>query len=75
MKTWDLSGGAARLQESLDLLNAAWIETTTQWDDPANQQFLKDHLAPLHPKARIALNAIQRITEVLGQAERECSDD
>jgi len=75
VKTWDLSGDAARLHESLDLLNAAWIEATTQWDDSANRQFYKDHLAPLEPKARIALNAIGRLTEVLSRAERECSDE
>lgn len=74
MKTWDLSGDAARLEESLDSLNALWTETTTQWDDPASHRFLNDHLAPLEPRARIALGAIRRITEVLAQAERELSD-
>ena len=74
MKTWDLSGGAARLEECLDTLKAHWVDTTTSWDDATSRQFLKDHLEPMEPKFRIALGAVRRMAAVLSQAERECSD-
>ncbi len=74
MKAWDLSGGAARLSDSIDLLRKAWADAATRWDDHTSRRFFEDHVEPLEPTTRRALYAIHRLAEVLSRAERECSD-
>ncbi len=75
MRIGNLSGGSAQLTDSLDSLKAAWAETTTRWDDSTSRRFYKERLEPLGPITGRALSAIQRLTEVLAKAERECSDE
>jgi hypothetical protein len=75
MRIGDLSGGSAQLNDSLDSLRTAWAETATRWDDPTSRRLYKERLEPLEPISRKALSAIQRLTEVLAKAERDCSDE
>lgn len=72
MRNWDLHTGAAGLEAAMDSLQAARNETTAQWDDETNRKFQEDHLAPLEPNVRRALDAIARLALLLDRAAREC---
>lgn len=75
MRMADLWGGSSQLNDSFDALRAAWAETAARWDDSTSRRFYKERLEPLEPTTRRALAAIQRLAEVLAQAERDCRDE
>lgn len=72
MRMWDLNAGAGRLELAMKELKKARTRIEAQWDDPAYQQLTETYLEPLEPLVRRTLEAIHRMAEVLGQAEREC---
>ena len=72
MKIGDLSAGATLLYESMKMLQEAWAETKTHWNDKNAYQFQETHLEPIAPKVKLAQDAINRLDEVLTQAQREC---
>ena len=74
MTTCDVQGAVARLTDAFDSLRAAWAESGASWDDSASRRFEKERLEPLDPIIRRAIHSIQRLAEVLAQAERECSE-
>jgi hypothetical protein len=49
-----------------------WDEAVARWDDPMRHAFEKDFLAPLDPKIRSTLAAMDRMGEMLARARREC---
>lgn len=75
MKNWELNSGMARLQDALDTLEAVWGDTASYWNDPTSQRFQETYLEALQADARIAMTAIQRIAEILSQADRACRDE
>ena len=72
MRGSDLSSGANQLQLSLRALQAAWHETDHAWHDAARRQFETTYLVPLEPEVKLAVDAIRRLEQVLGEAYREC---
>ena len=74
MTMCDVQGAVARLTDSYDSLRAAWADRAASWDDSASRRFEKERLEPLDPIMRRAIHAMQRLAEVLAQAERECSE-
>ncbi len=75
MRQWDLNSSAARLELALETLQKANAAAAAQWNDPANEHFQDKYYRPLEPKARRALDAIQRLAELLRKAERECGPE
>ncbi|MBN2580974.1 MAG: hypothetical protein JXB10_18475 [Pirellulales bacterium] len=75
MKTCDLSAGAAKLELAMESLHAADAEANHYWSDEAHCKFQETYVAPLDPKVRRLLDAIQRLAEVLAVAERQCGMD
>ena len=47
-------------------------EAMAQWDDPISQSFDQRFLVPLEPRFQRAMDAIDRLTQVLAEAERQC---
>jgi hypothetical protein len=72
MKSWDFTGGAAKLELAMKSLQIADVELVQYWDDAAHQKFQETYLEPLEPKVRNMLEAIHRITEVFEVADRQC---
>ncbi len=72
MKIGDLSTGAAKLHDSMKLLQEAWAETKTRWKDNNAHQFQETYLEPIAPKVKMTQDAINRLAEVLARAQREC---
>ena len=75
MKVGDLHTPAAQLTDALVQLDAAWGQVRLSWNDPARHHFEDEHIAPITPTVRMTLDAINRLAEVLGRAERECIDE
>jgi hypothetical protein len=75
MRHWDLSSGAAKLDQALKSLQAAGLEVGESWDDQTYQRFVETYLRPLEPRVKNMLTAVHRLAEVLAGAERQCGDD
>jgi len=69
----ELRSSASRLREALDQLEIAWTKTREHWTDAASHRFEQEHLIPMKPQIRSALDAIAHIDQIIRQADRECS--
>ena len=74
MKHWDLSGGAARLNDAFETLRRASLAASEQWADQMAREFREQHLDPLEPRVRRALDAVRRMDELLGRARGALAD-
>jgi len=72
MKTWNLSGGAAKLDLAFKSLKKVASDAHEYWHDNASRRFQETYLTALEPKVREALDAIHRLEQILGSAEHEC---
>ena len=72
MHPTNLTAGAARLREALETLEIAWDETKLHWDDPSSRNFDENHLQPIGPQVRAALDAISRMQQIVASAQRDC---
>jgi hypothetical protein len=68
----ELSDGAARLRDAFDDLAAAWIATQPAWNDDVSRRFAEQHLDPLGPVFKAAVDAATRMSLVVQQMVRDC---
>jgi hypothetical protein len=71
MKQGDLSLGSARLYDALKKLKLHWEDTRAVWQDQVAQEIERDQLALLEAEVTRAVEAINRLTQVLAQARQE----
>jgi hypothetical protein len=74
MRSTDILGSVSRLQRSTSHLKEKWAETKTHWTDKASQDFEKNYLQPLPAQITLAVAAIHKLAETLGQVEKELLD-
>ncbi len=74
MKAWDIAGGAARLEEAYENLQRAWGDVAEHWTDRTSQGFCSQHLDPVEPRMRRALDAIRRMDELFVRAHVALAD-
>lgn len=74
MKPADLDTGAARLVRGLKDLNAVWAEASEDWSDSVSEAVFKDHIEPMGPTVKTALDAVGRMRQLLHAAQRELAD-
>ena len=74
MRICDLNTGIGRLAEAFSQLKDHWGETKAHWNDDVSRQFEKTHLQEIPAKLQLMLASVQRLSEVLEKAERECED-
>lgn len=67
-----LYDGKAGLAHAAKKLRLRWEEARESWDDSASRQFEREHLLTLDNPLAGAILAIDRVSEVLGRAERDC---
>ncbi len=72
MKTCDLESGAIRIRRALEHLELAWSEAAIDWNDEVSRAFQEQHLEPMLPVVKTALNAIGRMDLLLSEAQRDC---
>jgi len=73
VRTWDLTGGAAKLQMAMKSLQEASAEVAETWDDPAFRAIEDNYLRPVEPQLKVLLEALGRLQEVLVNASRDCN--
>lgn len=73
MKPWDLASGAARLRSAMKDLEHAVALAGENWNDDTFRAFDQRFLQTLRPAMRTALDALNRLEQVLDRALAECS--
>ena len=71
MKTCDLDTGASRLVRGLKDLHAVWEEASEDWNDEVSAAVFKEHIEPITPVVKSALDAIGRMRNLLQEAQRD----
>ena len=72
MRQCDLSTGAGRVRHALENLETVWNSVSDQWDDAVSQRFRQNHLDPMIPRVKLALDAISRMSLLMDEVERDC---
>jgi hypothetical protein len=72
MNLANLSAATGRLQDAVDVLNAAWTETQVHWNDGNSRKLDEKQLRPLGIEVVAAYAAIRGLADALAKAEREC---
>lgn len=71
MKPCDLDTGAARFNRGLKDLFRVWEEASDEWDDSASRAVFEEHLEPMAPVVKGALDAVGRMRHLLHEAQRD----
>ena len=74
MQICDVVTGTKRLQKSTKALKEQWEWTKEYWRDRTADKYEEEYLQPLGEKVRMALSAVERLTEVLEEAEKDLID-
>ena len=72
MKACDLQSGAGRIRRALEHLELTWSEATDDWNDEVSRAFQEQHLEPMLPVVKCALDAVGRMDLMLREAQRDC---
>lgn len=72
MKSCDLETGASRIRRALEELQLAWADASSDWNDDVSHAFEQQHLEPLVPIVKTALDAVGRMDHLLREAQRDC---
>ena len=72
MKRVDFVSPAARLEDALKQLEAAWMATREHWDDSISQKVEDEYLMPLHGQVRSMLDAVDKMSMKIRNAEQDC---
>ena len=74
MRIADLNSGLGQLSHAFSQLKDRLAETKSGWDDASRRQFEEKHLHEIPQRMQLLVAAVQRLSEVLEQAEKECDD-
>jgi hypothetical protein len=72
MRQCDLATGAARIRHALEHLETVWNDAAGQWNDDVSRRFREEHLEPMIPNVKLALDAISRMSLLMDEVERDC---
>ena len=72
MRLADLHTNAAYIRDAFDDLQTAWMEVSEQWNDGVSLAFCQNHLEPLGPTVKLALDSMQRMGVMVAQMHNEC---
>ena len=72
MRRVDFISPAARLEDALKQLEAAWMATREHWNDPISQKVEDEYLLPIHGQVRTMLDAVSKMSLKMRKAEQEC---
>jgi hypothetical protein len=72
MRKCDLFTGAARIRHALETVETVWNDASGDWNDAVSRRFREQHLEPLVPRLKLALDAISRMGLLIDEVERDC---
>ena len=62
----------SKVGKSVKELMARWLDTKSQWDDGNSQKFEEKFLVPLESDAKMAVTAMEQMSQVLMQIKKDC---
>ena len=68
-----LSVARTKIMKSFRELNLRMEQVRHAWDDSTARKFDKEFIAPLEGQARTAVAAIEQMTKITANAQRDCS--
>jgi hypothetical protein len=68
----DLATGAARIRHALENVEIVWNERSAEWNDAVSRRFREQHLDPMIPRLKLALDAIARMGLLMDEVQRDC---
>ena len=74
MRSSDLYSSAAHIRDAFDELQKAWLEASEQWNDGVSRSFCQNHLEPLGPVVKLALDSISRMSHLVDHMHRDCDE-
>jgi hypothetical protein len=74
MRSADLHTSAAHIRDAFEDLQAAWLDATELWNDGVSRGFCENHLEPIGPVVKLALDSMGRMSQLVGQMHRDCED-
>ncbi len=74
MRHCDLISGLGRLKHAAAEMRDAWRAAKSYWTDQVSRDFEKNHLQHLPTEITQAVAAVQELTDLLEQAEKELED-
>ena len=72
MRQTDLYTSAAHIRDAFDDLQKAWVEASENWNDGVSRSFCENHLEPLGPVVKLALDSMSRMSAMVDHMHREC---
>ena len=72
MRHSDLHTSAAQIRDAFDDLQTAWLEASSQWNDGVSRAFCQNHLEPLGPTVKLALDSMTRMGVLVTHMHAEC---
>ena len=72
MKRVDFISPAARLEDALRQLEAAWMATREHWNDSISQKVEDEFLLPVHGQVRTMMDAVSKLSLKMRKAEQDC---
>jgi hypothetical protein len=72
MSAPDLYTSAAHIRDAFDDLQKAWLEASAVWNDGVSRAFCENHLEPLGPVVKLALDSIGRMSTLTREMHRDC---
>jgi hypothetical protein len=74
LRICDLNSGLGQLSQAFSQLKDRLASTRSQWDDATRKQFEQTHLNEVPARMQLLVAAVQRLSDVLEKAEKDCDD-
>jgi hypothetical protein len=72
MRKCDLITGASRIHDALEKLQITWQEVSDSWSDSVSRRFREEHLDPMIPDVKLAMDSIGRMNSLMVEVQRDC---
>ncbi len=72
MNSSNLYTSAAHIRDAIEDLQTAWLDASQHWNDGVSLSFCNNHLEPMGPVVKLALDSIARMSTLVDQMHRDC---
>ncbi len=72
MRKCDLITGRSRIYDALEKLQIVWQESSDGWNDSVRLRFQEEHLDPMIPDVKLAMESVGRMNSLMEEVQRDC---
>lgn len=72
MRSSDFHTSASQIRDAFEDLQRAWLDASDQWNDGVSRAFCQNHLEPLGPTVKLALDSMTRMGVMVAQMHNDC---